>query len=219
MKLSLVFLFLFSVSAWAYNIPILTLNHEVGTRYEIENFEEEDFDYLTYDGYTFNKGYSQIQENFTKALAFKFKFYYNIKNYDHATNLNNKAFTYYPYFSLKIVKNMKLNLGFKFGTKHYLLDTTKDLEGLYPNIEFRYNPIKYLHLGFRYGLMSTTYLRNDGDYVGNRGSLWYEQRIVPQVNFRMRYRIENRDYRVETSQRKDSFKHSFAATIKIDLNK
>jgi len=219
MKLSLVFIFLFSVSAWAYNIPILALNHEVGTRYEIENFEEEDFDYLIYDGYTFNKGYAQVYENFNKALAFKFKFYYNIKNYDHATNFDNHAFSYYPYFSIKLVKNMKLNLGVKFGTKHYLLDTTKDLEGLYPNIELRYNPIKYMHLGVRYGFLSTTYLDNDGDYAGNRGSLWYEQRIVPQVNFRMRYRIENRDYQVETSQRKDSFKHSFSATVKIDLNK
>ena len=114
---------------------------------------------------------------------------------------------------------MKLNLGFKFNTKHYLLDNTKDLEGMYPNIELRYNPIKYLHFGVKYSFLSTDYLYSDGDYIGNRASLWYEQRIVPQINFRVRYRIENRDYKIETSQRSDSFKHSFSATVKIDLNR
>ena len=114
---------------------------------------------------------------------------------------------------------MKLNLGFKFNTKHYLLDNSKESEGMYTNIEIRYNPIKYLHLGIKYSLLSTDYQSTDGDYTCNRASPWYEQRIIPNINFRMRYRIENRDYKIETLQRSDSFKYPFSATVKIDLNK
>ena len=219
MKLGLVLIFLFYSMGFGFNIPILTLNHEVGSRYAIETFEEDDLAYIAYDGYTFNKGYAQINETISRVLAFKFKFYYNLKNYDTTTNWNNKTFYYYPYFSWTLIKGMKLNLGFKWNTKNYVFGNSKNFEALLPGAEIRYNPIKYLHLGLKYSFISADYIHGDGDYTGNRGSIWYEQRLIPQINLRVRYRIENRDYKIETSQRQDSFKHSFAATMKIDLNK
>jgi len=75
MKLVLFLVLFISSTLSAFNIPVLTLNHEIGSRYEIDTFEEDNLDYISYGSYTFTKGYTQINETISKALYFKFKFF------------------------------------------------------------------------------------------------------------------------------------------------
>lgn len=214
-----ILLILFVSSSFAAKLPVITANYEAGTRFEYDLYEDEDYDYLTFDSYSFDKGYVQVSEALSKVLKFKFKWHYNLKSFEHSTNLDNNSYSYTGSLGWEIIENLKVNLGFRWNYRNYLLGDSKDLEGMAPRLEVRYTPIKYLHVGFNYSLFQYNYIANDGDYIGNRANVWYEQRIIPQINFRMRYRIENRDYAVGTALRSDSFKHSFAATVKIDLNR
>jgi hypothetical protein len=203
----------------ALEFPVLTLNHEIGSRYEYDLFEDENLDYLTLDGYQFNRGYAQLSQAITKALSFKFNFNYNMKTYELTNTLDNNSFGYQAAIGWQIIKNLDMDIGFRYTTRDFLNSGTKDLEGMSPGLELRFTPVKLLHLGFNYNLFRENYLGSPGDYLGNRFNIWYEHRIIPQVNIRLRYRIKNRDFDNNSPQRSDSFKHSFAATVKIDLNK
>lgn len=212
-------LLIISGSLIAMDIPVLTLNHEIGTRYEYALFEDQDLDYIIPDGYTFNKGYAHVSEAITKNLSFGLNFDYSLRNYDLSTNLNNNSFTYLGSFKWEIIKNLNLDLGFKWESRDYTKDGSRNIEGFAPLLELGFSPKKLLHFGLDYSLLRKNALSYDGDYFGNRFNLWYEHRIIPQMDLRLRYHIENRDYDANSAKYSDSYKHSFMATVKIDLNK
>lgn len=203
----------------AVDIPILTLNHEIGTRYQYAIFEDEDIDYLIPDGYNFNKGYVHVSEDISKSLSFGLNFDYSLRNYDLSTNLNNNSFMYLGSFKWEIIKNLDLGLGFKWETRTYTKDGSRDIEGFSPLLNLGFSPKKLFHLGLDYNLLRKNALSYDGDYFGNRFNIWYEQRIIPQMDIRLRYHFENRDYDANSAKYSDSYKHSLMATVKIDLNK
>jgi hypothetical protein len=211
--------FLSAGAVFGVELPVVTLNHEIGSRYEYDFTEDENPDYIVLDGYNFNKGYAQVNQGITKALAFKFNFSYNLKNYELSTNLDNNSFYYASSFGWEIVKNLDLDLGFKWVSREYRFDGSKNLEGMSPFLEVTYSPVKLLHFGANYNLVRENYLGGPSDYFGNRFNLWYEHRIIPLVNLRLKYHFENRDFDSNSSQRVDAFRHSISATVKIDLNK
>lgn len=206
-------------SGIALELPVITLNNEFGNRYEYDLFDDENLDFLILDGYKFNRGYVQLSEAIAKSLSFKFNFNYNLKTYEQSTNLDNNSYAYQAAIVWEIVKNLDLDVGFRYTTRDFISDNTKRLEGLSPGLELRFTPIKYLHLGLNYNVFKENYFGAPSDYLGNRFNVWYEHRIIPQINLRLRYHIENRDFANNSPQRQDSFKHSFSATMKIDLNK
>lgn len=213
---------IFTFSIYAQRLPVLTLNYETGARYQYDLLEEEEQDLLIFDSYNFNAGYIQILQPITKPLNFKFKFNYNLKNYDSASNvLENDTFVYQTGVDWQIIKNLKMELSFKYIKKTYDFASEKSIEGLSPFIEIRYSPVKFMHIGGNYNIIHENYINKErGDNIRNRINLWFEDRIIPKMNLRLRYRLENRDFIINPDKKtKDSFKHSFAATLKIDLNK
>jgi hypothetical protein len=221
-KIILLMFLCLAPALFAMQLPVITLNHEIGQRYQYDLFDEEVYqDYMSFDAYNFNSGYAQVQQAITKAMAFKVRFDYNIKDFEGTNTLQNNAYVYQAGFGWEIIKNLDLDCGFRYTTRQYEFADVKDIEGLSPRLEVRYSPIRLMHLGANYSLVRENYInRERGDNWGNRVNVWYEQRIVPPVNLRLRGRIENRNFDVDPDARtKDSFKYSFAATLRIDLNK
>jgi hypothetical protein len=179
-KIILALVLLASPVLFALELPIITLNHEIGQRYQYDLFDEEiNQDYLSFDAYNFNSGYAQVQQAITKALAFKVRFDYNIKDFEGTNTLQNNAYVYQAGLGWEIIKNLDLDCGFRYTTREYQYANVKDIEGLSPRMEIRYSPIKLMHLGANYSLVRENYInRERGDNWGNRVNVWYDHRSI-----------------------------------------
>lgn len=207
-------------------LPVITLRHESGQRYQYDLLGEDDdlfasWDEITFDGYTFHAGYGQVQQAILKGLEFKARFDYNLKNYDTASNrLENDAYAQQVWLTWEIVRNLKVSGQFRHTYRTYPYATEKDSEGFSPRVEVRWSPARLLHLGANYSLVREDYLRRaNGDNWYHRANLWYEHRVLPPLHIRLRYRFEHRDFDVNPSANiRDSFRHAFSATARLDLN-
>ncbi len=219
MKKTILILLITVGIAFSANIPVLTINHETGTRYEYDPSENEDNDLQTYDSYQFNKGYAQFDEDLNKNLKLKYQIFYSFKNYELSTNLDNATYTHKLGFGWKINKQLDMDFGFNFADRNFPQADLKNNHAYAPMLGISFDPTKKIKLGLTYNFIAQDYDIVLGNYLGNRGALVYEHKIIPEVNLRLKYKIENRNFEVTSAQRQDSFKQSFSATVKIDLNK
>ncbi|MBU1077813.1 MAG: hypothetical protein KKH98_11010 [Spirochaetes bacterium] len=204
-----------------FSYPVLTLNNETGERYAflpLDDLSEDDFEII--DSYSFILGYYKLMQQITKTSKVNFKYSFNNKEYDQTQELNNNAGTFSFGLLYEILPKVTGDFNISYKEKNYIFESDKDYNTMSPGMEFKFKPIKEMLIGLKYVFLRTDYLNNAMNSKGNRLLVYWQERFLKSALYlRARYRLENRDYEETSSLRKNSTKHAFSLTAKIDFNK